>query len=218
MRQHHAFRFAGGAGRKLDEGGVVGGGNEQVCVVREAVDFVDEKGASPQCGHGSLFTRFTAEGFQTVQRLAVGVEPGVAQLARDAQQFELVLVADAGSDGYCHEATSEAGPIAVEELFVVGEVEDDRVTAPRATLLQQVQQAQGTLVEFCERDFARAVAAFMMEDGAVEFRVVAENLVQRVREVHGFFLKCTRKRSGRKARRLTAASMGMGPSSRYSSR
>ena len=216
--EHHPLGFAGGARRKLDEGSVVGGGNEQVCVVRKTVDFVHEKGARPQCGHGGLFTRFTTEGFQTLQRLAVGVEPRVAQLLRNSQQLVLVLVADAGGYWHGHQAAGKAGPIAVEELFVVGEVEDDRVATPRATLLQQVQQAQGTLVEFRERDFTRAVAALVMEDGTVELRVVAENLVQRVREVHGVFLKCTRKRSGRKARKLTAASMGMGPSSRYSRR
>ena len=82
-----------------------------------------------------------------VERLPVGVDERLAELLRDAQQLVLVLVADAERHRHGHDAAEHAGPERVEELLVVGEVDDELVAGLRAELLQVEQDAERALVQ-----------------------------------------------------------------------
>ncbi len=61
--------------------------------------------------------------------LLVGVDEGLAELARDAQQLVPVLVADAERHRHRHDAAEQRGPERVDELLVVGEEQDQLVAA-----------------------------------------------------------------------------------------
>ena len=92
--------------------------------------------------------------------LLVGVDERRAELLRDAQQLVLVLVADAERHRHGHDAAEHSRPERVEELLVVGEIDDQLVARLRAELLQVEQDAERALVELRVTDHAFAVLGF----------------------------------------------------------
>ena len=102
----------------------------------------------------------TRERADAIQRLPVGVDERLAELLRDAQQLVLVLVADAERHRHRHDAAEHAGPEGVEELLVVGEIDDELVAGLRAELLQVEQDAERALVQLAVAHDAFAVLGF----------------------------------------------------------
>ncbi len=109
---------------------------------------------------------------------------GFAQLPGDAQQLVFVLVADAERDWHRHDAAQHAGPERIEELLVVGEVEDELVARFRAQRLQVVQDAERALVEFVVADDAFIALAFEITDDALDTTVLVDQLGQRFSICH----------------------------------
>ena len=104
------------------------------------------------------------EGADALERAALGVDEGLAEAARDAQQLVAVLVADAERHRHRHDAAEDRRPERVDELLVVGEEQDQLVAAARADALQVIEDAERALVQLAEGDLARVVLAFEVGD------------------------------------------------------
>ena len=106
----------------------------------------------------------------------VGVQEGLAEAARDAQQLVAVLVADPQRHRHRHDPAEDRGPEDIDELLVVGEEQDQLVAAPRPQALQVVEDAERPLVQFREGDVVRIMLALHVGDAARHGAVGFEHL------------------------------------------
>ena len=114
---------------------------------RDVIEVIHEEGARLQCREQLRLADLGGEGADAIQRAPLGVQVGLAELARDAQQLVAMLVADAERHRHRHDAAQDRGPEGVDELLVVAQEQDQLVAAARAEALQVVEDAEGAFVE-----------------------------------------------------------------------
>ena len=176
--QDDALRLARRARRELDEGDVVGAGPDDAPGAADVVEFVNEEGAGLQRIEGGALADAGGERLQPVEVLAVRVQVRGAELARDAQELVPVLVADADRERHRHDAAGNGGPVAVQELLVVVQEDDQLVAASRSHALQVIEDARGALVELGVFDDPLLVLALEIMHGAWHAPVALESLGQ----------------------------------------
>jgi hypothetical protein len=164
VRQHHALGLAGRARGELDEGDVLGRRLNGLAGAGDVIEIVDQEGARAQSLEGFRLPGLGGEGADPLERAALGIEEGPAELAGDAQELVPVLVADAERDGDRHDAAEHGGPEGVDELLVAAEEEDQLVAAARAETLQMVQDAERARMQLFEADITRVVLALEVGD------------------------------------------------------
>ena len=147
VRQHHAFRLAGRAGGELDEGDVFRPRLLDLARARDVAQIIDQEGTRAQTVAGFRFPDLRGESTDPLQRAALGVDEGLAELACDAQQLVAVLVADAERDRHWNDAAEQRGPERVDELLVAAQEEDQFVAAARTETLQVMEDAERALVQ-----------------------------------------------------------------------
>ena len=125
--------------------------------------------ASPTCA---------GEGADALERAALGVDEGLAELARDAQQLVAVLIADAERHRHGDDAAEHRGPERIDELLVVAEEEDQLVAAARTEALQVMQDAERARVQLVIAHVAGVVLALQVGDLAGRPRLASMQLGQ----------------------------------------
>ena len=78
---------------------------------------------------------------------AIGKQKWVAQLARDAQQFVTMLIANAECDRYWNHAAKYGAPKTLDEMFVVIDENNQLVAGLAALLLDAMQNGQCALFQ-----------------------------------------------------------------------
>src|SRR5579885_385513 len=192
VRQNHALGLAGGAGGELDEGGIVRPRPMRLTCTRNVIQVIDQEGTRAQALEGLRLAGLRREGADALERAALCVDEGRAELAGDAQQLVAVLVADAERDGHRDDAAEHGSPERVYELLVAREEEDQLVAAARTEALQVMENAERTLVELLETGIARVVLALEISDPARVAAVDLDELGQsgRVRHQRRSSLMC----------------------------
>src|SRR4029077_6213383 len=113
-----------------------------------------------------------------------GVQEGLAEPARDAQQLNAVLVADPERYGHRHDAAEDRGQEDADELLGVGEEQDQLVASPGTDALQVIKDAERPLVELGEGHLARLVLALQVADAVRPGAVVLDELGERAGVEH----------------------------------
>ena len=204
VREHHALGRAGGAGGELNEGGVTGTRALYAAGARDVVQVVHQEGARTQPLEHRTLARLRREAADALECAPLGVQEGLVEPARDAQQLVTVLVADAQRHGHGHDAAENRRPEHVDELLVIAQEQDEFVAAPRADALQVVQDPERPLVELAERHLACVVLGFVIGDAAPKGAVAFDDFGERRRGEHQrrSSLMCR----GKRVRRLIWAS------------
>jgi len=220
VREDDAFRLAGRAGRELDERGVAGFDGVDHACLRDVVDLLGEEGARVERIERRLFAGAAGERADAIERLAVRVDERPPEFLRDAQQLVFVLVADAERHGHRHDAAQHAGPECIEELLVVGEIDDELVAGPGAELLQVVKDAECALVQLAVAHHAFAGFGLEVTDGAFHRAIDGDQFGEClcVRDHLDQFLRSSVIIKGYLVRRLICASSSSSRSGTYRSR
>ena len=164
VRQHHAFRLAGRAGGELDERDIVRPRLIGLPRTRDVVQVIDQEGARAQARESSLLAGLGGESTDPLERAALGVDEGLAELARDAQELVTVLVADTEGDRHGHYPAEHRGPERIDELLVAAEKEDQLVAAARPEALQVMEDAERARIQLLVTDVAGVMLALEVSD------------------------------------------------------
>ena len=179
VREHDALGFARRAGGELDEGRVVGFDVVHLAGLRNVVDVLGEERARVQRIECRLLTGGTGKRADAVERLAIGVDERLSQFLRDAQQLVFVFVADAERHGHGHDAAEHSRPEGIQELLVVGEIDDELVAGSGAELLQVEQDAERAVVQLAVTHDPFAGLGLEITDGSFDAAVVGDQLGER---------------------------------------
>ena len=206
MRQHDALGRAGRAGRKLDEGDVVGTGWLRRSRRAQVGDFVDEHAVPLQPRECCVEAVLAREGGEPLEGLALGGDVRLSERRQHAKELALVLVGVAGGKRHRDDAAHDARPERIDERLERVDQQDHLGAGPRAAGLEMTQKSErpGMQLGVADAMFARLADDVVDPVGRLPAR--RQRMLQRGEGGHG----CARSAGtiiiGCRGRRLTCGS------------